>query len=263
MFINLKDTTFFAVDFGNGPRTILAHGGWTGSWELWCQPFGYLSKTWRTIAYDHRGTGATVAPTDSITFGALVDDVFRILDELEIQSCVLAAESAGAAVAVHAAVQQPQRFEGLILVDGLFHQPPPDGADLFRQGLQTDFAQAIGQFVDACVPESEADSGVIRRWGRQILGRSSPAAALRLLRCMDGVDARPLLARLSQPVLLIHGDQDVLVPLASSQWAASQLARSHLIVLQGAGHVPTVTRPQEVAGAINTYFASLPHHPIE
>lgn len=56
-----------------------------------------LSKTWRAIAYDHRGTGATIAAAGSITFKALVGDLFAIIDALGVESCVLAAESAGAA----------------------------------------------------------------------------------------------------------------------------------------------------------------------
>ena len=51
--------------------------------ELWAGPFTTLSKTWRTIAYDHRGAGATVAPPKFITMETLVADVFAILDALE------------------------------------------------------------------------------------------------------------------------------------------------------------------------------------
>jgi pimeloyl-ACP methyl ester carboxylesterase len=254
MFLNLNDANFFAVVFGSGPRAIVAHGGWAGSWELWCEPFTWLSKTWRTIAYDHRGTGATIAPPASITFEGLVGDLFAILDALQIHSCVLAAESAGAATAVQAAIRQPERFSGLVLVDGLLYGRAPLEPDPFRAYLESDFEAAIAWFVDACVPESEPNSAAVRRWGRQILARSPQPAALRLLDCMTGVDVRPLLTRLSQPTLLIHGDSDALVPLEDSQWAAAQIAKSHLSILRGAGHVPTVTRPQEVSAAIDDFF---------
>ena len=53
MFIQNSDAQLYAVDFGSGSRTILAHGGWIGSWELWTEPFTYLSENWRTVAYDH------------------------------------------------------------------------------------------------------------------------------------------------------------------------------------------------------------------
>jgi pimeloyl-ACP methyl ester carboxylesterase len=70
-----------------------------GSWELWIEPFGLLSQSWRTVAYDHRGSGANLAPVESISQAALVSDVFGVMDALGIAQCVIAAESAGAAVA--------------------------------------------------------------------------------------------------------------------------------------------------------------------
>ena len=252
MFIRHADAEFFTVAFGSGPRTFLAQGGWAGSWELWAGPFTTLSKTWRTIGYDHRGAGATVSPPESITMETLVADVFAILDALKVTTCVLAAESAGAAVAIQAALQQPQRFEGLVLVDGLYHRAAPNGPDPFAESLKADFDATIGWFVDACVPEP--DSAAIRRWGRQILARSTPPAALRLLECMYGVDLRPQVTRITQPTLILHGDRDSLVPLSDSEWLAAQIPQSHLHVLRGAGHVPTVTRPLAVAEAINRYF---------
>jgi pimeloyl-ACP methyl ester carboxylesterase len=256
MFISAVDAEIFTVEFGNGPRTLVAHGGWAGSWELWTLPFAVLSKTWRTIAYDHRGAGATVAPTESISLQAMVNDLFAVLDALNVKTCVLAAESAGVVVALSAALQQPQRFEGLVLIDGLYHQPMPTGPDPFVLGLRADFETTIGRFVDACVAETEPKSAAIRRWGRQILRRSSMPSAVRLYEAMFGVDLRPEIARITQPTLIIHGDRDALVPLEASQWLAAHLPHNALHVVQGAGHVPTVTRPHEVAQAINQYFAA-------
>lgn len=253
MFIRHADAEFFAVAFGSGPRTLFAQGGWIGSWELWAEPFATLSQTWRTIAYDHRGTGATVATPESITMEVLVADVFAVLDALDVSTCVLAAESAGAAVAIQAALQQPQRFDGLVLVDGLIHRAIPDGPDPFAENLKADFNATIAGFVDACVPEP--DSAAIRRWGRQILSRASSQSALRLLECMYGLDLRPQVSQLKQPTLIVHGEEDALVPLSDSVWLAAQIPQSHLHVVRGAGHVPTITRPREVAEAINRTFA--------
>lgn len=183
MFIHHDDATIFAVDFGSGPRTLVAHGGWAGSWELWTDPFGILSKSWRTVAYDHRGAGATICPVESISLEAMVGDLFAILDALAIETCVLAGESAGAAVVLSAALQQPQRFTGLVIVDGMYYRPAPTGPEPLILGLQADFAATMGQFADVCVLESEPNSMAIRRWGRQILDRSPAAAAVRLHAC--------------------------------------------------------------------------------
>lgn len=252
MFIQHQDAQLFCVGFGNGPRTLLALGGWAGSWEVWAETFTYLSKTWRTIAFDHRGSGATLAPATSITVDAMVEDVFVVLDALGIEQCVLAAESAGAIVALLAALRQPQRFTGLVLVDAAYQRPMPVGEDSFVTSLKRDFSGTIRWFVDTCVPEPNSEA--IRHWGRQILERSTQAAAIQLYECMLGMDLRPQISQISQPTLVLHGDADAFVELAEAEWLAAHLTTSHLHILKGAGHVPSVTRPREVADVINQYF---------
>ena|ERR1039458_54557 len=100
MFLKLDDAELFVSSFGKGPDTLVAHGGWVGSGELWHQPFEILSRSWRTITYDHRGTGATVNHSQAITFELLVQDLFKVLGALSVDRCVLAAESSGACIAL-------------------------------------------------------------------------------------------------------------------------------------------------------------------
>ncbi len=255
MFIPVTDATLYVATFGAAPRSLVAMGGWTGSWELWAEPFAYLSPTWRTVAYDHRGCGVSLAPPESITFATLVSDVFAVLDALGIERCVLAAESSGAAVALQAALEQPQRFQGLVLVDGVYQRPQSDAPAPFVRALQADYPGTVARFVDTCLPEP--DSEPLRHWGRMILARASQAAAIRLYERLEGVDLRPQVSQIQHPTLLLHGDADAIVPLASSEWLAAQIAGSHLHIVHGAGHVPTITRPREVAEAINAYFDPL------
>ena len=255
MFIPHNNAQLYTVEFGNGPRTLVAHGGWTGSWELWTEPFMQLSKTWRTVAYDHRGTGATIAPVESISVENMVADLFAVLDKLNIEKCVLAAESAGGMVAVNAVLQQPERFDGLVLVDALLHNEDDGSNAGFIQGLKTNYTATIGGFVDACVPTTEQNSAELRSWGRKILARATSESAIRLLECTHGIDLRPMLAQIQHRTLILHGDIDGIVPLSDSEYMAIQIPNSHLHVFKGAGHVPTVTRPIDVAQVINQYFS--------
>ena len=253
MYISRPDAQLFAVAFGNSPRTLLGLGGWVGSWELWLEPFTLLSNSWRTIAYDHRGTGATIAPPESITLPTMVEDLFAVLDAFGVAECVLAAESAGAAIALQAALQQPARFRGLVIVDGMYHRERPVGADRFVAALKAHFHETLEQFVDACVPEPNSEA--IRHWGRQIVRRSSPEAAVRLYECLYDIDLRPQLPQITQPSLVIHGENDQIVPVSAAEWLATQLPNSQLMVLPASGHVPTVTQPRTVADAIEQFFA--------
>lgn len=253
MFIQSGNARLYTVEFGSGPRTILAHGGWTGNWELWAEPFIHLSRKWRTVAYDHRGCGATVAPVESITMESMVSDVFAVMDELQVEKCVLAAESAGGMVAVETVLQQPGRFSGLVLVDALLHNEVESNIDFIR-GLRANYEQTCARFVDACVLESEENSAENRIWGRKILNRATVEAAVRLIEYSHGLDQRPRLSQVRVPTLIIHGGQDAIVPLGDSEYAASQIPLNKLHVIKGTGHVPSITRPREVAEEIERFF---------
>src|SRR3954470_18769961 len=98
---------------------------------------------WRCIGFDHRGSGASSFPPESISPTALVDDLFRVLDHFEVETCVLAGESLGALPCLLAVLREPSRFDGLVLVDG-------------------------------------APAAHVKRWARQILLRADPEAAARV-----------------------------------------------------------------------------------
>ncbi len=253
MFLRSDDADLFVTSFGRGPRTFVAHGGWVGSGELWLQPFEKLSERWRTVTYDHRGTGATVSRAEKITFELLVSDLFRVLDFLEIGQCVLAGESSGSLVVLEAALRQPERFTGLVLVDGRAASSNTAGAARFVAGCKTDFEATMDAFVRACVTEQDVDAEM--RWAKQIVMRSSGPAAVDLMESMWTAQVSERLGQIAQPTLLIHGRHDAITPLSASEEMAQQIPNARLVVIEGAGHVPVITRPDEVVSAIEDFFA--------
>jgi len=126
MFLDIDGNRVFTLSFGKGPRTILAHGGWISNVEDWITTLAPLSTTWRTVTYDHRGAGLTRVPVDRISPQALVDDVFRVMDALDIERCVLAGFSRGTVTALRAVLAQPERFDGLVLMNGCGEVQSPD-----------------------------------------------------------------------------------------------------------------------------------------
>ena len=71
MFLDIDGNKVFTLSFGKGPQTILAHSGWIGNVEDWIATLAPLSETWRTVVYDHRGTGESCVPVEKITPEAL------------------------------------------------------------------------------------------------------------------------------------------------------------------------------------------------
>ena len=251
MFQTINGVQLHTVAFGRGPRTLVASGGWTGNWELWEAPFELLTAAgWRCLSYDHRGAGESPVEPELITVQAMADDIIGLMDAHGIEECLLAGESMGGAIAQLAALQHPERFTGLVLVASA-PATFDEGRAAFAARARVDYPSIVHRFIDNCLPE--ADSEHIRRWGRNILLRAEPEQAARLLEMWG--DAPPIdPTRLALPTLIIHGALDAIIPLEHARELERQISNSELLVLDDAGHVPTLTRAREVVDAIGRYF---------
>ena len=90
-----------------------------------------------------------------------------------------------------------------------------------------------------------------------ILSRSSPEVAdkLFMVEPKEQIDWQSALSRLSIPVLMIHGERDPFYDVRNFEYLQSLLPGSRLRVFEGSGHLPAMTRPAEVAGEIDRFFA--------
>jgi pimeloyl-ACP methyl ester carboxylesterase len=151
-----------------------------------------------------------------------------------------------------AALKNPQRISGLVIVDGLAFSDPVHDDDPFLNGLIAHYPQTLDRFVEMCVPEPDSDH--LKRWGRQMLDRASQDAAIALYRVSGSIDLRADLPRITQRTLILHGELDAFVPVAAARELARTLPNARLAIIEGAGHVPTLTRPEVVAREIKQFF---------
>jgi pimeloyl-ACP methyl ester carboxylesterase len=258
MFLDIAGNKVFALSFGRGPRTILAHSGWVGNFEDWIAALAPLSETWRTVVYDHRGTGETLVPVEQITHEALVDDVFAVMDALSIDRCILAGFSRGVMTVMRAVLRDPGRFEGMILMNDTGEVVVPGAAPVPRVPPSKWPGQThrdrLRWFIERSTPEPESEH--IRRWGTNILSRALPEAAERIMTMQweKPVDWAVELPRLHLPTLLLHGEKDFACTIETQRYIQSLIPGSKLVVFEGSGHIPAMTRPKEVAAAIKAYF---------
>jgi len=182
---------------------------------------------------------------------------FAVMDQFQIKRCVLGGESQGGVIALMAVMRQPDRFEGLVLVDASNPNPEPltDMQKQFITGLRTNYPTTIKAFVDDCIPEPNSEH--FRRWALNICLRVDPAVAARLaeIKQEDKFNLTP--SDIPIPTLIIHGSIDIISPLKHSEYLASIIPNSELVVIEGAGHVPIITRPHEVVNAIERHFPLL------
>ena len=183
----------------------------------------------------------------------LVDDLFSVLDYYDVDRCVVAGESMGALTVIEAVLRQPARFEGLVLVDGVTET---SGQVTDHSAVRDGYDSYVPAFVDACIPEPGSEH--LRQWGRQILMRADPDAAAGMLESHDVPRIAADLGAITIPTLVIHGRCDVIVAPSVGEAAAAAIQHAELVVIEDAGHVPTLTRPREVVAAITAWSARLP-----
>ena len=86
--------------------------------------------------------------------------------------------------------------------------------------------------------------------------RSNSRDAIQLMECLERLETEKHVADVKVPTLLVHGSRDVITPIQNSEHLQSAIRGSRLVRLDGAGHVPTLTRPADVAAAIESCFLS-------
>lgn len=254
MFVEVDEELLHTVSFGRGERNFLAHSGFVATWEVWLQTFELLSKKWQCVGYDHRGAGESPFPLEKITREAMVEDVIRVMDALNMETCILAGESMGGQIVMRAALRYPERFEGILLVDSDSVNPEPlsDAAQEFISALRTNFPLAIKGFVDGCLPESNSEH--YRRWGMNMCLKAGLEATIRMIECGAEGNASYNPQNIQVPTLIIHGRMDQTIPLENSINLAEMIPNAELVVIEGAGHVPILTRTSEVVSAIEKFF---------
>ena len=254
MFHREGERLVHSVSFGTGPATLLGVAGSFASWEIWAPTFERLSRRWRVVGFDHDGVGQTKVPTADITHERHLETLFSVLDAQQIERCVVAGDSNNATLAIEAVLRQPDRFDGMVIVNG--HAWGFESADArrFADGLRTHFDTTLDFFVELVFPEDDSDH--LKEWLRDIIVRTGPDAAARIVEIFFGLDLRPRLDEVAVPAMVVHGVRDALSPTALDD--ANELSAAldgDLRLLDGAGHLPLLSRPDEVADLLDSFLA--------
>ncbi len=254
MFIDVNGIKMNTVSFGAGEEIFLGISGFVADWRVWIFVFEQLSTKMRCVSYDHRGSGESPAPPETISKQSYVNDLFGIMDKLGIEKCYLGGESFGGAIALLAALQKPERFKGLILVDTNLPNARPidEERKQFINFIKSDHYAAMEAFIESVFPEPNIEHK--KRWGLHICLRPDPEVAVRNLELAAEGETDYPLHEIKIPTLIVYGDKDGDYVIESSRYLERILPDAELVVIKGAGYVPIVTRTQEVLDAINKRF---------
>lgn len=261
-----------------GPRggvpIILLHGSNADlhTWQPWV---GRLAKTHRVIRFDQRGHGLTgPAPDGDYSRRAFAEDVQRVADKLGAERFVLAGNSMGGGIAIEYALAHPQRLAGLVLVDaaGAPALEKARGNIGFTLARTPGFSWLMGKITPRSLVErslrqsvtNEAivtDAAVDRYWELLRFPGNRAATAKRFGTPQQAFTPEAL-AGLRVPTLIIWGERDPLIPLASGRWLAEHIPSAHLEVLNGIGHIPMEEAPEASAALLESWLtAAAPQTP--
>ena len=256
MFHRHDEREIHSVAFGSGPTTLVGVAGSFADWEIWGPTFELLSRDWRVVGFDHDGVGHTRVPVGEIAPERHLETLLSVLDHHEIERCVIAGDSNNATLAIRAAVEHPDRFDGLIVVNGHAWGFDYPAALAFPDRLRTDFEATVSFFVDLVFPEEGSDQ--LKDQLAAIIRRTGPEAAAHIVEMYFGMDLRPEIDRLDLPALVVHGALDDIGPavLDAARELADRLG-ADLELVPDAGHLPLLSRPHAVARAIDSFLSDL------
>jgi pimeloyl-ACP methyl ester carboxylesterase len=254
MFHQIDDHVVRSFSLGTGPTTFVGIAGSFADWEVWAPSFERLSPHTRCIGFDHDGVGLTTTPIDQITHSRHIDTLFSVLDAQGVDRCVLAGHSVNASVALDAVLRQPERFDGLVLANG--HAWDMDRPEIkgFVEALRTDFAPTVEFFTHLVLPEPDAETA--RIWLTRMMHRTGPDACARILESKYPVNLRSLLGQVTVPTLVVHGALDAVSPdsFGEATTFAREIPDATLHVIEEAGHMPLLSRPDAFADAVSAFL---------
>ena len=267
-------TGIYYKDWGTGPAVVFSHG-WpldADSWES--QMFFLASHGYRVIAHDRRGHGRSDQPWHGNEMDTYADDLAALLDALDLQEATLFGFSTGGGeVARYIGRHGTRRIARAALVSAV---PPlmlktaanPGGLpiDVFdgiRAASIADRSQlyrelASGPFYGFNRPGAKPSQGMIDAFWMQgmLAGHKN---AYDCIKAFSETDFTGDLAAIDVPLLVIHGDDDQIVPIDAAARATARLVpHAVLKVYPGAPHGITDTHKQQLSADLLEFVSAAP-----
>ncbi len=247
----VNDQSIYYTDSGgNHPAVIFAHGFFMDH-TMFDAQVEILSKRFRCIAWDQRGFGKTPA-SGPFSYWDSAHDAAALLDYLQIDQAVFVGMSQGGFLSLRAALSCKERVRGVVLIGseaGVNTAKEKEGyRQVFDQWQSNGPSGEVGQFVGNLL---FGDRALTEKWLPvwEARERSSLIHPAQTLLSRDDITAR--LPDITCPVLVVHGTDDTAITIDKAQAVAAAVPDCRgLVRVQGAGHAPNMTHPDEVNSAL-------------
>lgn len=249
--ITTKDgTEIYYKDWGSGQPITFSHG-WPLSADAWeSQMFFLAAQGYRCIAHDRRGHGRSSQPWNGNDMDTYADDLAELLETLDLKNVVMIGHSTGGGeVARFIGRHGTQRVSKAVLMGAV---PPlmlkteanPEGLpievfDGFRAAFLADRSQffldvASGPFFGFNRPGAKVSQGLIYSWWMQGM-MAGYKNAYDCIKAFSETDFTEDLKKFDVPTLIIHGDDDQIVPIGASALLSAKLVKNSILKIYPGG----------------------------
>jgi pimeloyl-ACP methyl ester carboxylesterase len=245
--------------WGEGPPLVFIHGA-SDINRSFVQLISRLSSHFRCIAYNLPSGHDDGARLSAYEHDHLVEDLWILLDQLKLHRAYVYGSSFGSTVALRAMRQRPERLPRGILQGGTAHRP--------LRLVERVFAWVARRLPGptARMPRRERLLELVHKepftsrppevWRAYVewTGEARLAALGHQARLLHKIDLREELSSIYQPILLVHGDRDSVIPRPHAEMLLRSLPSAGLAVIEGAGHVPYYTHPEALAEVVRHFL---------
>lgn len=255
--------TLHFEEAGTGLPFLLIHG-FPFTSRMWKTQLASLATRARVLAPDLPGFGDSPAAPPPHTVEQFAEDCASVLDALDIlEPAVVGGLSMGGYVALAFARLFPERLRGLMLLSTRAGGDSAEGKanrDKSIAQVKTGGTQPIA---DGMYPKFLAPAHYSQKPGavaelKEILRGSTAAGVIAALTAMrDRPDSTPFLPSIQVPTLIVHGQEDQIIPSSEAELMAQAIPNSELHLIAKAGHLPNLEQPDEFDRIVISFLQKL------